>query len=82
MKEFIIYKTFKIQYINHPHYGLKYQYVAEDILFEDITTDLETFATAEDLDYGEAMIHFMDGNTMVITRDRDLKIPAVGNPKW
>ena len=76
MKEFTIYKTFKIQYINHPRFGIKYQYVAEDILFEDITTDLETFAIAEDLDYGEAMLHFMDGHPMVITRDRDLKIPA------
>jgi hypothetical protein len=58
MKEFIIYKTFKIQYINHPRFGIKHQYVAED------------------LDYGEAMLHFMDGHPMVITRDRDLKIPA------
>ena len=76
MKEFIIYKTYKIQNINHPRFGIKYQYVAEDILFEDITTDFETFAMAEDLDYGEAMLHFMDGYPLVITRDKDLKIPA------
>lgn len=76
MKDFIIFKTFHIQYINHPKYGLSTQYVAEDILYEDITTDLETFAVAEDLDYGEAMLHFIDGCPCVITRSRDLKIPA------
>jgi len=75
-QDYIIFKTFQIQYINHPRYGLKYQYVAEDILYEDITTDLETFAIAEDLDYGEAMIHFVDGHPLVITRDKDLRIPA------
>ena len=84
MKDFITFKTFHIQYINHPVYGLKHKYVAEDILYEDITTDLKTFAIAEDLDYGEAMLHAIDGYPCVITRDRDLRIPTedVGYPKW
>ena len=75
-KNYIIYKTFRIQYINHPVHGLEYKYVAEDILYEDITTDLETFAIAEDLDYDEAMLHFIDGYPCIITRSRDLKVPT------
>ncbi len=75
MKDFIILKTFHIQWINHPVLGLKSQYVAEDLLFEDFTIDLESFAIAEDLDYDDSMIHFVGSIPCVITRDRDLKLP-------
>jgi len=77
MKDFIILKTFHIQWINHPVLKLKTQYVAEDILYEDITSDLRSFAIAEDLDYDESMIHFMDRNEIacIITRSSDLKVP-------
>ena len=74
MKDFIILKTFHIQWINHPVLKLKTQYVAEDILYEDITTDLNSFAVAEDLDYDEAMIHWYDGAPCIITRSRDLRL--------
>lgn len=75
MKDFIILKTFHIQWINHPLLGLKTQYVAEDLLFENFTTDLESFAIAEDLDYDESMLHFVDSVPCVITRNRDLRLP-------
>ena len=77
MKDFIILKTFHIQWINHPLLGLKTQYVAEDLLFENFTTDLVSFAIAEDLDYDESMIHFIQsqGAVCIITRSRDLKVP-------
>ena len=76
MKNFIIYKTFHIQWINHPILGLKTQYVAEDILFEDITTDLQSFALAEDLDYDESMLHWYHKVPCIITRSGDVKIPS------
>jgi len=76
MKNFIIYKTFYIQWINHPVLKLKTQYVAEDILFEDITTDLQSFALAEDLDYDESMLHWYEKVPCIITRSEDVKIPS------
>ena len=75
MKDFIILKTFHIQWINHPVLGLKSQYVAEDLLFEDFTTDLKSLTTAEHLDYGDAMLHFVGSTPCLITRDRDLRLP-------
>ncbi len=75
-KDFIILKTYHIQWINHPKYGIKTQYVAEDVLFEDITTDLKSFAIADELDYDEAMLHFVNNHPCMITRSRDLRIPS------
>ena len=75
MKDFIILKTFHIQWINHPVLGLKSQYVAEDLLYELYTTDLQSFAIAEDLDYDDSMIHFVHSVPCLITRDRDLRVP-------
>ena len=77
MKDFIVLKTFQIQWINHPVLKLKTQYFAEDILYEDITSDLQSFAIAEDLDYNESMIHFLqwEGVACIITRSSDLKVP-------
>ena len=75
MKDFIILRTFQLQWINHPVLKIKVQYVGEDILFEDITTDLESFAIAEELDYDESMIHWVDNIPCIITRSRDLRLP-------
>ena len=66
--EVLIFKTFEIQWINHPQFGNSFQYVAEDVLFEDITVDLESFAIAEDLRYNDAMIHFVGDNMCRIIR--------------
>jgi len=74
-EDIIILRTFHVQWINHPVYGCKSQYVAEDVLFEDMTTDLQSFGVADELDYDDAMVHFIDGNMCVITRDRDLRLP-------
>ena len=76
MKAFIILRTFQLQWLNHPVLKIGTQYVAEDILFEDITTDLESFAIAEELDYDEAMMHWVEGVPCVITRSRDLRVPV------
>ena len=76
MKDFIIPRTFQLQWINHPVLKIKVQYVGEDILFEDITTDLESFAIAEELDYDESMIHWVDSIPCIITRSRDLRLPV------
>ena len=43
--EVLIFKTFEIQWINHPQFGNSFQYVAEDLLYEDITVDLESSET-------------------------------------
>ena len=74
-QEIIILRTFHVQWINHPTYGCKAQYVAEDMLFEDITTDLQSSGVADELYCNDAMVHFVDGNMCVITRDRDLRLP-------
>ena len=76
--EVLIFKTFEIQWINHPQFGNSFQYVAEDVLFEDITVDLESFAIAEDLRYNDAMIHFVGDNMCMIPRTKDLRIPING----
>ena len=76
MKDFIILRTFQLQWLNHPVMKSGTQYVAEDILFEDITTDLDSFAIAEELDYDESMIHWVDGIPCIITRSRDLRVPV------
>ncbi len=76
--EVLIFKTFEIQWINHPQFGNSFQFVAEDLLFEDITVDLKSFAIAEDLNYADAMIHFVEGNMCMITRTKDLRIPING----
>jgi hypothetical protein len=57
--EVLIFKTFEIQWINHPQFGNSFQYVAEDLLYEDITVDLESFAIAEDLNYADAMFRMI-----------------------
>ena len=75
MKNFITLKTFHIQWINHPILGLETQLFAEDMLYEDITTDLKSFAMAEDLYYSEAMLHWHEDTPCIITRTRDLKVP-------
>lgn len=75
-EDIIILRTFHVQWINHPVYGCKAQYVAEDVLFEDLTTDLQSFGVADELDYDDAMVHFINGNMCVITRDRDLRLPV------
>lgn len=49
--------------------------VAEDVLFSEITIDRQSVRTANNLDYDNAMIHFVGNNMCVITRDRDIKIP-------
>ncbi len=74
-QDIIILRTFHVQWINHPEYNCSSQMVAEDMLFEDIAIDLQSFATADDLDYDQSMVHFVMGNMCVITRDRDLRIP-------
>ena len=74
-EDIIILRTFHVQWINHPSFGCKAQYVAEDMLFEDITTDLQSFGVADELYYNDAMVHFVDGNMCIITRDRDLRLP-------
>jgi hypothetical protein len=76
--EVLIFKTFEIQWVNHPQFGNSYQFVAEDVLFEDITVDLKSFAIAEDLSYADAMIHFIGENMCMITRTKDLRIPING----
>ena len=73
--EVLIFRTFKVQWINHPKFGCESQYVAEDLLFEEMTTDLQSFGVADKLYYNDAMVHFIDGNMCIITRDRDLRIP-------
>lgn len=75
MKNFIILKTFHIQWINHPILGLETQLFAEDLLYEDITTDLKSFALAEDLNFSESMLHWHEDSLCIITRTRDLKVP-------
>ena len=75
-EDIIILRTFHVQWINHPIHGCKpHGYVSENMLFEDITTDLQSFGVADELDYDDAMVHFIDGNMCIITRDRDLRIP-------
>ena len=78
-QEYIKLRTFIVQWVNHPKYGNRSQYVAEDLLFEDITTDLRSFAVADDLPRKGSMIHFADKSNMcIITRDVDIKIPIGG----
>jgi hypothetical protein len=74
-EDIIILRTFHIQWVNHPKHGCGSLYVAEDVLFEEYTVDLKSFGVADDLDYDNAMVHFIDGNMCVITRDRDLRLP-------
>jgi hypothetical protein len=74
-EDIIVLRTFHVQWINHPTLGCAEQYVAEDVLFEDLTTDLQSFGVADELDYNGAMVHFIGGNMCIITRDRDLRIP-------
>jgi hypothetical protein len=76
MQNFLILKTFHVQWINHPIHGLKTQMFAEDMLYEDVTNDLESFAVAEDLSYGEAMLHCREDMQCIITRTRDLRVPV------
>lgn len=72
----IILRTFKVQWINHPEYGNTSQFFAEDLLFEDITTSLSSFACADDLDYEKSCICFVNEEHMcIITRRSDLHIP-------
>jgi len=78
-QEYIKLRTFIVQWVNHPKYGNTSQYVAEDLLFEDITTDLKSFAVADDLPRKGSMIHFVSKHNMcIITRDVDIKIPIGG----
>jgi len=74
-EKFITLRTFQIMWINHPQYGCRSQMVAEDVLFSEITIDRQSVRTANNLDYDNAMIHFVGNNMCVITRDRDIKIP-------
>ena len=74
-EDIIILRTFHVQWINHPRYGCKSQYVAEDLLFEEMTTDLHSFGVADELYYDQSMVHFIDGNMCIITRDSDLRLP-------
>ena len=74
----IILRTFKVQWINHPDYGNTSQFIAEDLLFEDIATSLSSFAYDDDLDYNESCICFVneqEQNMCIITRTSDLRIP-------
>ena len=74
-EDIIILRTFHIQWINHPTLGCAAQYVAEDILFEEYTVDLQSFGVADELYYNNAMVHFIDSNMCIITRDSDIRIP-------
>ena len=74
-EDIIILRTFHLQWINHFKHGNSSLYVAEDVLFDEYTTDIKSFGVADDLDYNDAMVHFIDGNMCVITRDRDLHLP-------
>ena len=74
-KNEIILRTFKVQWVNHPLYGNTLWDIAEDLLFEDITTTLTSFAYADDLNYDESCICFVDKQHMcMITRDTDIHI--------
>ena len=80
-KNDIILRTFKVQWINHPKYGNTSQFIAEDLLFEDIAISLSSFAYADDLDYTESCICFVEKKNMcIITRTNDILIPF--NDSW
>lgn len=68
-------RTFDVQWINHPKFGNSFLTVDEGLLFDEYTTDIRSFACADDLFYSEAMIHFVNGHMLMITRNRDLRIP-------
>ena len=74
-KEYLKVRTFDIQWINHPVHGNTKLIIGEGLLFDEYTTDIRSFACADDLDYSEAMIHFVKGNMIIITRNRDLRLP-------
>ncbi len=75
-KDYIILRSFLIQWINHSRYGCAAQFVGEDHLFEEIATGLQSFGIADELRLAESMVHFVDGNMCIITRHSDIRIPA------
>lgn len=74
-EDYLKVRTFDVQWINHPEYGNSTLIVDEGLLFCEYTTDIRSFACADKLHYSEAMLHFIEGNMVVITRNRDLRIP-------
>ena len=77
-KQYIILRSFLVQWINHSRYGCASQFVGEDHLFEEITTGLRSFGVADELRINESMVHFVSGDMCIITRHSDIRIPT----KW